>query len=53
MGKFSTDRTISEYATQIWGIGAARRQTPVMDNMSRARSFPNLSAPVGLESGQR
>lgn len=53
MGRFSTDRTIKEYAEQIWNIAPARRQTPVMNAMDRARSFPNLTSPVGLESGQR
>lgn len=29
MGKFSSDRTIQEYATEIWGIEPCRR--PAMD----------------------
>ena len=29
MGKFSTDRTIASYATDIWKLKPARRQTPV------------------------
>ncbi len=52
MGRFSTDRTIQEYADEIWGIAPARRQTPISDAMGRARSFPSLSAPA-IESGQR
>jgi hypothetical protein len=44
MGKFSTDRTIEEYARDIWHITPARRLAPVSDAMGRARSFPSLVA---------
>jgi len=42
MGKFSTDRTITEYAREIWNISACSRPRPVTDAMGRARSFPAL-----------
>lgn len=42
MGKFSTDRTIDEYARDIWGIAPARRMQPITDAMGRVRSFPNM-----------
>ena len=45
MGKFSTDRTIAEYARDIWGIVACPRAIPVQDSMGKSRSFPAL---VGL-----
>lgn len=48
MGKFSTDRTIDEYAKQIWNIVPARRLSPITDGMGRVRSFPSLvDAPNG------
>ena len=44
MGKFSTDRTIDEYAREIWGISACPRAIPVTDAMGKSRSFPSLVA---------
>ena len=44
MGKFSTDRTIDEYAREIWGISACPRAIPVADAMGKSRSFPSLVA---------
>jgi starch phosphorylase len=41
-GKFSTDRTISDYAKEIWKVAPARRQSPVVDSLGRTRSFPTL-----------
>lgn len=43
-GRFSTDRTIEEYAREVWHLTPARRATPVTDSMGRARSFPSLAA---------
>jgi glycogen phosphorylase len=48
MGKFSTDRTIAEYARDIWRISACRRPKPVTDSMGKVRSFPQLA---GIEGG--
>lgn len=48
MGKFSTDRTIAEYARDIWRISACRRPRPVTDAMGKVRSFPQL---VGADGG--
>jgi len=46
MGKFSTDRTIQEYARDIWGLTPARRPHPTEEalpaGMARVRSFPNF-----------
>ena len=42
MAKFSTDRTMDEYARDIWRIAPCRRSEPVTDNMGRTRSFPSL-----------
>ena len=42
MGKFSTDRTIAEYAKDIWGIEPCRRPEPEAIGRSRARSFPGM-----------
>ena len=55
--KFSTDRTIEEYAREIWRIVPCRRSEPVTDAMGRARSFPNmlpgsLGAPDGLTTNK-
>jgi starch phosphorylase len=53
MGKFSTDRTIEEYARDIWHITPCRRLAPVTDAMGRARSFPSLVSPalMGADGG--
>jgi len=45
MGRFSTDRTISEYAEEIWDVKPQRRPDPtsaVGKAMTRVRSFPNF-----------
>eukprot|EP00500_Bicosoecida_sp_ms1_P002657 CAMPEP_0203813742 /NCGR_PEP_ID=MMETSP0115-20131106/4888_1 /ASSEMBLY_ACC=CAM_ASM_000227 /TAXON_ID=33651 /ORGANISM="Bicosoecid sp, Strain ms1" /LENGTH=916 /DNA_ID=CAMNT_0050722617 /DNA_START=56 /DNA_END=2806 /DNA_ORIENTATION=- len=45
MGRFSTDRTISEYASEIWDVKPARRPDPTSTAgkaMTRVRSFPNF-----------
>ena len=43
MGKFSTDRTIDEYAREIWEIQPCPRSSPTMDANSKVRSFPALT----------
>lgn len=39
MGKFSTDRSMREYADKIWGISRCERPAP--DEVLRSRSFAN------------
>lgn len=39
MGKFSTDRSMREYAEKIWGISRCERPAP--DEILRIRSFAN------------
>lgn len=54
MGKFSTDRTIAEYARDIWHLAPCRRPEPATDSVGRSRSFPNLAqtiAPGGGDGG--
>jgi glycogen phosphorylase len=46
MGKFSTDRSISEYCSKIWGVSSHKRQSPIQDPVGRSRSFPSLLAPT-------
>jgi glycogen phosphorylase len=46
--KFSSDRTIQEYCSQIWKIGPNRIPDPASDPNKRVRSFPNL-----IEAGKR
>jgi starch phosphorylase len=41
-GKFSSDRTISEYCTEIWDIEAVPIPHPTTDPTARQRSFANL-----------
>lgn len=41
-GKFSSDRTISEYATQIWNVTAVQTPAPAKDPKARVRSFANM-----------
>ena len=43
-GKFSSDRTIAEYASEIWNIHAVPTPTPSKDPKARVRSFANLPA---------
>lgn len=43
MGKFSTDRTITEYAENVWDLVPARRPEPTSTGMgARVRSFPSF-----------
>lgn len=49
MGKFSTDRTISEYVKDIWNVIPCPRPPPVLDPSNRSRSFPSLAGLVGDE----
>ena len=46
-GKFSSDRTIAEYASEIWNIQAVPTPLPSKDPKARVRSFANL--PAGQE----
>ena len=46
-GKFSSDRTIQEYCSQIWKITPNRIPNPASDPNKRVRSFPNLTQLVG------
>eukprot|EP00357_Protocruzia_adherens_P001389 CAMPEP_0115014494 /NCGR_PEP_ID=MMETSP0216-20121206/26115_1 /TAXON_ID=223996 /ORGANISM="Protocruzia adherens, Strain Boccale" /LENGTH=939 /DNA_ID=CAMNT_0002384251 /DNA_START=165 /DNA_END=2984 /DNA_ORIENTATION=+ len=41
-GKFSSDRTIREYAEQIWGLEPCSIPKPSLSAMQRIRSFPNM-----------
>ena len=41
-GKFSSDRTISEYATQIWNVEAQSIPQPSKDPKARVRSYANM-----------
>ena len=41
-GKFSSDRTISEYAEQIWKVKSVPTPAPSRDPTKRVRSFPNM-----------
>jgi len=50
MGKFSTDRTIAEYARDIWGLSPCRRPEPAPDALGRSRSFPNLAQPSSMDA---
>jgi len=42
-GKFSSDRTISEYCQDIWKIEPSPIPKPTMDPRTRVRSFANLA----------
>lgn len=42
-GKFSSDRTISEYCQDIWRIEPSPIPKPTMDPRTRVRSFANLA----------
>ena len=41
-GKFSSDRTIAEYATQIWNLPSVPIPTPSKDPKARVRSYANM-----------
>ena len=51
MGKFSTDRTIDEYAREIWQIAPAPRGGPISDSVGKSRSFPALTGPGAPGNG--
>ena len=42
MGKFSSDRTINEYAADIWDIERVKIPAPSSSALTRVRSQPNL-----------
>ncbi len=42
-GKFSSDRTISEYCDKIWKIGPVPIPHPSTSPNKRVRSFANIS----------
>lgn len=42
MGKFSSDRTIEQYASEIWNLLAVPAPTPSESALSRIRSQPHL-----------
>jgi starch phosphorylase len=42
-GKFSSDRTIQEYCSEIWKISPNRIPNPADEPSKRVRSFPNLT----------
>eukprot|EP01069_Polyplicarium_translucidae_P001268 Polyplicarium_translucidae@DN1605_c0_g1_i2.p1 len=50
MGKFTTDRTIREYAKNIWDIEPAEKPSPDYDKLERTRSFAN--DPMTQKTGQ-
>jgi glycogen phosphorylase len=41
-GKFSSDRTISQYCKEIWNIEPTPIPAPTKDPKKRVRSFANL-----------
>ena len=49
-GKFSSDRTIQEYCTDIWKVEAVSIPKPTLNPQARVRSFANLSEAVQDES---
>ena len=54
MGKFSSDRTINEYAEDIWSLDRVKIQAPSSSAITRVRSLPNLvPADVKLENRRR
>lgn len=44
MGKFSSDRTINEYAADIWDIERVKIPAPSASAITRVRSQPNLAS---------
>jgi glycogen phosphorylase len=42
-GKFSSDRTIQEYCTDIWKIESVSIPKPTLNPQARIRSFANLA----------
>lgn len=53
MGKFSTDRTIAEYARDIWQVEQQARPDPRTATMQRVRSFPNMDPNALLNQQQQ
>jgi starch phosphorylase len=54
MGKFSSDRTINEYAADIWDIERVKIPAPSSSAINRVRSQPNLaSADLRLQSRRK
>ena len=49
MGRFSSDRTIAEYAKDVWHIAPCRRLAPETDALGRVRSFPSLISTRDIE----
>ena len=45
-GKFSSDRTISEYCSQIWDIQPVPIPHPTTNPNTRTRSFANIEQAV-------
>jgi starch phosphorylase len=41
-GKFSSDRTIQEYCTEIWKVSPVSIPKPTTNPNARVRSFANL-----------
>lgn len=53
-GKFSSDRTIQEYCTEIWKVSPVSIPKPTTNANARVRSFANLAEmqePAGNEKG--
>jgi starch phosphorylase len=43
-GKFSTDRTIAEYASKIWGLQSMERPAPIATSISRVSSHDGMAS---------
>ncbi|CAG9317279.1 unnamed protein product [Blepharisma stoltei] len=43
MGRFSSDRTIKEYADEIWDLESVEIPKPSLNAMSRVKSQPNIN----------
>lgn len=51
-GKFSSDRTIQEYCTEIWKVSPVSIPKPTTNANARVRSFANLAEmPAANEKG--
>eukprot|EP01071_Lankesteria_metandrocarpae_P004198 Lankesteria_metandrocarpae@DN3425_c0_g1_i1.p1 len=53
MSKFSSDRTIRDYATHIWDLAPAERPAPEDNVLVRMRSFANDPKPVPAASAKK
>ena len=49
-GKFSSDRTIQEYCTDIWKVESVSIPKPTLNPQARVRSFANLAVAVQEEN---